>query len=355
MLPDPCESISSQRLPSTGGARSDDYRHFVIAMRRLVALARGRSWNLNAIVKRSARTCDLLMHPRRHIGVVRALSDPAYAEIRKRQPQLAIKYLHPRHLVGNMSASERASAMVRHYGFLTARVDDRARSRILGDGLLLWAHDSAPGQHALSLRFSHPTDNEGELTIEYSFDGLVVYVLSFTFVPGQLFAIEADTVILISRIQGARSLFQETRNAMKLLHGLGAPGLLMASVQGIAEELGLSIVLGVPAARQVSNVVESYAFETVYDEYFDSLGATNAGGLFRLDMPLREKPLSEIKSSNRARTRHQRELKRSVAVSAARSLRTSSHVSGEAVFSQTSVRSRATRAALSLSDQRPSH
>ena len=242
----------------------------------LARMLRTHAWNPGAVVGRLARLCELALHFRRHRKVVEVLSDPAFDGIRARQPQLTIKYLNPRHLIAGLSSSDRASAMVHHYNYLAKQVDDRTRRAILEEGLLIWTHDASPGQHAVWLRFSHPTDNEGELSIDYTFDGRLIYILSFSFVPGVLFDVPTETAILVSRIQGTRNLFAEIRSAMKSMHGLGAPALLMSSLQGVAEGLGLTHILGVTEARQVSKPMTGNDLKAVYDDFFEALGANGS-------------------------------------------------------------------------------
>ena len=265
------------------------------------------------------RLLDAATHLRRHRRVTAAVAATPFAGIRTRQPRLAVKYLNPLHLAAGLSSSARAAAMVHHYDMLRTRVHPAMLTTILGDGATIWTHEDSATRHAVILCFSHPTDNEGELTLEYRVDGVTLHVLSFTFVPGCV--VGADTaVLLVSRLQGTRNRFDEIRAAMKALDGLAAPALLVAAVQGIALGLGTAQLAAVAAARQVGQAPDMTGLLDSYDRFFAKLGGVPGDGFFHLPLPLAERPIAAIAGRNRARVRAQRAIKHDVARAAQRSV-----------------------------------
>jgi uncharacterized protein VirK/YbjX len=277
----------------------------------------------NKFVARLKRVCDLISHPVRHRRVAQALNKPAYRGIRMRQPQLSIKYLHSRYLVRGISTDDRASTMIHHYNFLEKSFSPTFTDAFLNKEACLWDYPTDAGRHRAVLKFSDPTDNEGELTIEYQFEGALIYLLSFSLAPGSLVGLPAETVILLTRLQGTRKDFELLRSAMKSLRGLSAPVVLVAVLHGLADALGLRMLVGVCAQAQVCYYDgQPSVFLAAYDDFFASLGGSRITSKFyALALPLVEKPLEEVKSNNRARTRAQRDLKKSITGSVQEAIR----------------------------------
>ncbi len=271
------------------------------------------------MVKLAVRLAEVVANPARHRAVDEAVADRLFAGIRARQPKLAVKYLNRRHLAVGLTTDERAALMIHHYHFLAQTVPTDRAAAMLDRGLVLWTHDGAPGRHCIDLGFSHPTDNEGELTLTYSLDGVVVSVCSFSFAPGSLVAARGRTVIALTRIQGMRDERERLRAAMRALDGLSPAMVFLAALTGIADRFGLTAIAGVAAAAQPAlDAPTGHAQVAAYDAFFDSLGGVRASPIFyRIDLPRAEKPLSETKSGNRARTRAQRG-RRAVIAEAAR-------------------------------------
>ncbi|GLS17839.1 hypothetical protein GCM10007874_08540 [Labrys miyagiensis] len=282
---------------------------------RDVALLNNQGQGERKIVGRIKRVCDLFSHPVRHRRVAKALSKPVFRNILKRQPQLTIKYLHYRHLVRGISTDERAATMIHHYDFLGAKFASAFVATVLDKEACLWDYPTEAGRHRVVLKFSDPTDNEGELTFEYQFEGVLIYLLSFSFAPGSLAGLPAETVVLLTRLQGTKSDFELLRTAMKSLRGLSAPAVLIAALHGLADGLGLVTILGVSAEAQVCYYDgQPSVFVAAYDDFFTSLGGSKLTSKFyALALPLVEKPIDEVKSNNRSRTRAQRDLKKSIA------------------------------------------
>jgi hypothetical protein len=154
------------------------------------------------LIVRAVKIVDLLAHRRRHRAMRTAIAAPIFAAIRALQLQLGLKYLNPQHLAIGLTSDARAAAMIHHYDFLAARVPATSFAAIVGRGLCLRSHAGDTGHHRIDLAFSHPTDNEGELTLDYRFDGVVVSACSFTFANGALAGVPDATILAVTRISG---------------------------------------------------------------------------------------------------------------------------------------------------------
>ncbi len=240
-----------------------------------------------------------------------AVGRPVFASIRARRPQLVRKYLNPLHLAIGLTSDERAAVMIHHYDFLSTRVRPATIEAIVGPGVCLWTHDSDAGHHRIDLVFSHPTDNEGELTLKYTLNDAILSICSFSFAPGSLAGSPAETIIAVTRIQGMPADLNRLRAAIRSLGNLSPAIVFIAVLAGIANCYGIPALAGIAGSAQPArDTGDEKAFATVYDAFFESIGGVRATPAFyRIALPRPEKPLSEVKRTKRARTVVQRELR----------------------------------------------
>jgi uncharacterized protein VirK/YbjX len=264
------------------------------------------------LLARLHRFGDFIANPDRHWRVRKAVAWDRIKFIRDLQPRIEFKYLHPKYLIKGLSTHEKAEIFVHHYEFMRNFLSDEFSISILSEGVDLWTYDGEGDPHTIKLVFSHPTDNEGELTLEYQFGSSLIYLMSFSFASGALAGRPEQTIVLLTRIQGVAKNFEDVRLAMKDLRGLSAASLLMAALQGIALGIETSTIVSVCADAQVCLTdATSSVFINAYDKYLSDLGAERySDKFFLLNVPLVERPLEEVKSSNRSRVRFQRERKR---------------------------------------------
>lgn len=263
---------------------------------------------LSRQIRRGRRVLELCSNMGRHLRVSRALAKEEYREIRRLQRKIWFKYLNRRYLVLGITTNARASALEHHYRFMKLRFSDRYLKHQLVSGLRLWGQEDPQGCHELFLTFSHPCDNEGELTIFYKFADVSIARASFTFVPAGLVGEETHSALLLTRLQSEKNVHEHIRAARKSLHGLDGPTTIVACLAGIAQTLGLHSLTVVTAEAQVSRTEMNLGtLVAAYDEFFRSLGAEEANGNFiKVSLPLPEKPLGEVKSSNRKKVAIQR-------------------------------------------------
>jgi uncharacterized protein VirK/YbjX len=142
-------------------------------------------------------------------------------------------------------------------------------------------------------------------------NGAVLYVVSFTIVPGYVVGVEDRHAILISRMQGAKGRAPEIYQATKQINDISPQAVLLAVLQGIATALELRSIAGVSAECQSSfTELNATRFAQTYDQFFSSLGALALkDGFYHLSLPLTEKPLNLIKPGHRKRTRIKRQVK----------------------------------------------
>ena len=85
----------------------------------------------------------------------------------------------------------------------------------------------------MTLGYSDPVDQEGELSLVFRRRGTAIFTLSFSFVPGRLCSLEDAHVLLITRIQGTKGCFEDIRMATRLMEDVSPANVLLACAAGI--------------------------------------------------------------------------------------------------------------------------
>ncbi len=239
------------------------------------------------------------------------LSCPGFEEFFHRFPSVAYKHTEQHDMARSLTPAQRASSHLHHYSFLQSRFSPRSLSQILNRELRLFETIEDGHTFAIDLAAAVHGYYEGELRLNFFADGIDIFILSFTIVPGSVVGSTAQNAILISRNQGTRGTQPIIGMATRTLLGVCPQAFLVSALEGIAVAVGIPDVVCVSAANQATDSSEVHStFAQKYDEFFESWGATFANpGFYTLPVPFPQKPLQEIKLSHRQRARKRRALK----------------------------------------------
>jgi uncharacterized protein len=258
----------------------------------------------------------------RQIKIFRIVSNPLYIELIRSDAILPFKYLTKDYLARGLTTVERAACFGHHYERLTSLFPSDLLQRIMHGPVTVF--ELSHGGHRYSIRLSRSRTEvrEGELSLWLDVDGLLVFILQFTIVPGEVVRSNAEDIFLISRLQGMPGCYQEIYRATKAFHEIAPPALLIAALQGISRACPGAELAGVSATSQFSYAKHcSPTFRAAYDEFWTELGAEQmTDKFFKTPIPLREKSLDMIKNGHKARTRKKRAFKRHIADEVFRSL-----------------------------------
>jgi hypothetical protein len=251
--------------------------------------------------------------------VVQLLKLQPFAEAARFSPRFAFKYLTNDYLVRGFTMTERVCCFVHHYRRLHEVLPDRLLRQALWGDVTLHEIPDCENRFTLSMGYSRAYDKEGELSLNLHVDGQIVFLLSFTIVPGWVVKSEAAEILLITRIQGMKGTSRQIHLATKVLHEVGPGALLLAALQGIAMVFGIGELAAVSATRQSSYNKELAAtFQTAYDDFFAELGIPRCpAGFFFSPVPVEDKPLACIKQGHKLRTREKRTFKQQIQLACA--------------------------------------
>jgi uncharacterized protein len=255
-----------------------------------------------------------LTNIRTHRQVLQLLKLPAFAQPVQANPKFAFKYLTQDYLVQGFTVAERAACFLHHYRRLNATLPDCLLRQILNADVTLHEVAAAGGRFAVTIGLSRPYYKEGELSLSLLVDNEVVFVLSFTIVPGWVLKSDVAEILLITRIQGMKGCYEQIALATKAMHDVAPSALLLAALQGVGTAFGIGELAAVSAVRQTSYTEDTAAdFQNAYDDFFLNVGLDkNADGFFMSPIPLEEKPLAAIKQGHKLRTKKKRAFKQRI-------------------------------------------
>jgi uncharacterized protein VirK/YbjX len=261
-----------------------------------------------------------LTHIRTHREVLRLLLRfPPLTEVVIGNPSFAFKYLTQIYLVRGFTVAERAACFLHHYQRLHSALPDSLLRRTLREDVAIHEIPEGANRFVMTMGMSRSSFLEGELSLHLRVDGQIVYVLSFTIVPGWVVKSQAEEILLISRLQGVKGAYPPISYATKTLHDVAPGALLFAALQGIANAFGICEIAAVSGAMQSYYREDDAAdFKEAYDDFFTELGIPkSAAGFFRIPLPFQEKPLTFIKHGHKIRTREKRAFKQQIQLACA--------------------------------------
>jgi len=259
-------------------------------------------------------------HIKTHREVLRfLLRFPPFTEFVFSNPSFTCKYLTQNYLVRGFTVAERATCFLYHYKRLLSALPDSLLSQTLREDVTIHAIPEGSNRYALTMGMSRPSYNEGELSLNLRVDGEIVYILSFTIVPGWMIKSQAAEILLITRLQGVKGAYPPISYATKTLHDVAPGALLFAALQAVADAFGIGEIAAVSGARQSYYCEDdAAAFKEAYDDFFTELGISkSATGFFHILLPFQEKPLAFIKQGHKIRTREKRAFKQQIKLACA--------------------------------------
>jgi uncharacterized protein VirK/YbjX len=250
------------------------------------------------------------------IRVLGVLSRPAYRQVMKVNPRFPLKYSGLDYLARGLTVAQQAECFIHHYRRLPDLLPENVLLQLLLEDVLLDEIRRGDDLFLVKMGLSRPWDDEGELSLSFEVNGIVVFVLSFTIIPGWVVRSAAQEVVLISRLQGVKGSYDEIQRATRAMYDVAPPALLFAALCGVAEAYGIKAMAGIAGAMKPEfHFYEGEAahIQQAYDGFFAELGAIRGAADFYLaPMPPPEKPMTSIKPGHKIRTRKKRAFKREI-------------------------------------------
>ena len=252
-----------------------------------------------------------------HIELVRVLNRPEMRALRTRHPTLVAKYFG-QYLAKNFRLKFRREIMVFHNRYLLERTVRSFFATMVAERTPLWNKTVDGNAYSISLSFRSEYHFEGDLCLTFERNGVILYLITFSIVPGHPIADTADPAFLVACVQGAPEQFEAIRISTRENNDIAPNQMLMAALFALAGPLDIKSVAGVTNRLQLSRK-EAEPFPFDYDVFWQSFAARETPCAF-YEMSVRNpyKPLLSVKLEHRRRARLRRRYKDQIAASVSR-------------------------------------
>jgi uncharacterized protein VirK/YbjX len=215
---------------------------------------------------------------------------------------------HHYYLSRYFTPAQRVDCAIDHYSFESQNFGSnyhRAVYRSI-DGLRLWHRVIDGTCYTVALRATEDNRHEGDLSILCFVNESRVCRVSFSYVNGALFGLPSGPTMFVTRNQTDRNadlqLFRST------FRQNSPPYFCIAAVCGIAMANGIHNIFMVKDEAQIAYQKQfADGFRNSYSAFWQALGAQEIGDrhAFRMPIPLKLTPLSDVKHRGRAIVRRQ--------------------------------------------------
>ena len=181
---------------------------------------------------------------------------------------------HRAYLIDRLPLRERVQCILTHYQFEDASFDAVYKRAVYrDDGMTLWQRSVGDSHFAIWLAMSAPGTAEGELTLTLYANAECLHRISFSWVAGSLVGLPCRVVPFVARNQGARSDVNHGIAAFDNAFPKNSPRYFcFAAMQGVAQAVGMSEVVGVKSQSQVIFCFTGKHFANAYDVFWRDIG-----------------------------------------------------------------------------------
>lgn len=257
-------------------------------------------------LKLGARSLAHREQTRRWLGLLN--SHPAFSELVRHCPRLVHKIYRP-YLTNTLRCEDRLQVLASHYRFIFRRNLGATVVQASRAGVWLGSATGKTGTvYALHLHAVGTLEREGELVLQLSADGALLYSVAFTFSTSA-----GSAAVSIGCIQGPKTGDGLTaiRHATRELHGLRPKQLLVTLVRHLGHQLGCTqLRLVGNDNRVVRNAMRKGRVAADYDTLWGELGAArlNDGDFLMACGPLQMPDMEQVQSKKRSEVRKRHEL-----------------------------------------------
>ena len=235
-------------------------------------------------------------------------SHPAFAEMTAACPRMLYKIYRP-YLTNTLDIEGRLAVLASHYQFVFRRGLAQTVAQAARGPVALGSIDGKSGaRYDLVLRAIGVLEREGELVLQLSCAGVLVYSVAFTFSDH-----EGAAAVRIGCLQGPKhgDKLALVREATRDLHGMRPKQLMVTLVRVLGHALGCAqLRLVGNANRAVRSALRSGRVLADYNQTWEDIGAAEqADGDFTMFCErLAEPDMERVASKKRSEVRKRHEL-----------------------------------------------
>jgi uncharacterized protein VirK/YbjX len=226
----------------------------------------------------------------------------------------------PHYLARTLHGMRSVQAYFGSYSFLIDTLSPSALNTLIEGHAPLHVHQFGRVDYRIVMTATHEHHDEGELQVQFCKNGVVLYVMGITVVPGDTLGMGEDHVLLISRMQGVGGTFLELSRATKDYGDIHPKAVLIAAIKGFAMAVGIDVIAGVSAKNQLAfRPARADDFIRNYDKFFEDTGAERwSEDFFIIQTRGDQKLIMHGDRSHRRRAERKRHFKAEITANAAK-------------------------------------
>jgi uncharacterized protein len=218
------------------------------------------------------------------------------------------KFLGP-YLSVELDARRKLTIQESLVDFLNAHFRPALLARIVSEGAILWQRTGQDEDHQILLRLADASKFEGDLALEYLFNGKRLHRLSFVFSPGSPFHLTDGMIAFVGGSQGNNGGQNETRAAARSNSSLHPSNMLLLALRAICQSLGIDALCGVASRYQLLNHSMEGPRPENYDLLWSANGGRSHGHFFYMNSKLDFADDEQLTGTHRTRRRRRRRMR----------------------------------------------
>jgi len=196
---------------------------------------------------------------------------------------------------------------------MNSHFNGKLLSNLLAQDLIICSWGSFD-KFSIQLTTAILTMYEGELVINYVINNEIIYFITFSIVPGDMFGSSEKNIVFIGGSQGSKNCFELIQSATKSNFDVSPQASLITCLKAVTLSIGVLDIVGISEDNQVA-VGRNHSKMRNYNNNYNDLwiasgGIQNLNGDFLIPTHLYERPINDIKKGHRIRTKRKRNFKR---------------------------------------------
>lgn len=189
--------------------------------------------------------------------------------------------------------------LVHQFDFIDKYFFDEFLIQGVNNSVSLWSQKDIYSEILLSISSNI---KEGFFDLSFSYCGDIIYVAGFSVIPGFIYGINSENVILISKMQVIKGKVDLIEKCLKEHVGINLQRNIFHAIIGIANKLKIYNILSVKASQQLSFKDNILSFYSTYNSFFETIqGVESLDGLWYIKLPLFDAEISNNSASHRRR------------------------------------------------------
>ena len=270
--------------------------------------------DFSRLEKRYVRILILVWNIKHFLFFYKSLPDNDYMKEFKKNRANVTKCLGF-YLSREFTTSEKFKILKYHHLFMCANYSNEFLNSLNGKGLSIWQKETESDNHSIfiSNSINKKVYGEGELVLEYKFNGLLLFTFVFTLIPSYILGKSFSDCFYIGCSQGNKNSREQWKQATKLNYRISPDDILIVALQAWSYKNDIKKIIGINSENQVSGFIYNYQNDSslTYEKLWINNGAIQQDGFFVIPNSPQAKD-KNLKNNYRSREKKQHLIRKEI-------------------------------------------